>query len=245
MGSVIAVIPVNGRRPLLKWTIRRLIDKNGCSQVICVGLGKEDEKTCRDEGAIWVNEQNKPLGRKWNAGFIKAKEYAPDACLFVGSSDWVSDNWISEMMPHLVKNGMTGTAGCHFGDFQPRMKRLVYWPGYEKGMKIQSRGHERKDEPIGIGRMISSKCLDALKWQPIDNALDNSIDWSMFNRVKQAGFNVKLIKADIHALSISCNLWPNKHKFDDHWRGELPSERIRKADEFLSQHFPEIYNIFP
>lgn len=236
--KVIAVIPVHGRGQLLKYTIKRLLEKNGCIEVICVGQGLYDKQVCVNAGAVWVEHANKPLGKKWNAGFLKARILKPDACLFVGSSDWLSDNWIDEMAPHLSGHGMVGTPGCHFADFRPEGTRLVYWPGYATGLPNAKRSAERANEPIGIGRMISAECLDAMKWKPIDDALDNSIDWSMFNRVQQAGYTVGMVHPNAHALSISCNLWSNKHYFEHHWRNVLPSVRM-DPEPFLSDHFPE------
>lgn len=243
--KVIAVIPVHGRGQLLKYTIKRLLEKNGCIEVICVGQGPYDKQVCVNAGAVWVEHANKPLGKKWNAGFLKAREYGPHACLFVGSSDWISDNWIDEMAPHLSGHGMVGTPGCYFGDFRPEGNRLVYWPGYATGLPNAQRSKERADEPIGIGRMISAECLDKMGWEPIDSGLDNSIDWSMFNRVKQAGYTVGMVSdAPISALSISCNLWSNKHRFEDHWSDKLPSGKIKNPEAFLSDVFPEYKEVF-
>src|SRR5688572_11164270 len=112
--KIIAVIPVYGRLPLLVKTIQRLLNKNGVSKVICVGNNIDDKRVCVDAGAEWVTHMNRPLGDKWNRGFYEARQYNPDACLFVGSSDWVSDNWLPEMIPYLKDYDLIGTAGCHF-----------------------------------------------------------------------------------------------------------------------------------
>ena len=94
---VVAVIPVFGRHPLLKHTIERLLKRNGCSDVICVGE-EEDRDVCKVAGAKFYYKDNKYLGEKWNHAFKKAKELKPDAVLFVGSSDWLSDNWLLSLI---------------------------------------------------------------------------------------------------------------------------------------------------
>src|SRR5688572_33434172 len=91
--KVVAVIPVHGRVPLLPYTIKRLIQKNDC-KVICVGDGLHEKQVCEQSGAVWVPFKNSPLGAKWNAGFVAAKRFNPDAVLYVGSSDWVCNDWI-------------------------------------------------------------------------------------------------------------------------------------------------------
>jgi hypothetical protein len=242
--NVIAVIPVHGRGPLVAKTIERLLKVNGCSQVICSGQGEEDKKVCEDAGAIWVEHPNSPLGKKWNAAFLKAKEFSPDACLFMGSSDWISENWLAEILPHLDTHAMVGPIGCYFGDFRDGKTRLVDWPGYAKGSKDRPSDPRRLNEPIGIGRVLSSEYLDAVGWTPIDDHLDSSIDWSMYMRVFQAGFTVGLYNGPAKAMSISCDLWDNKHQFEEHWNGKFPSSVIEKPDLVLSALFADIYDVF-
>jgi hypothetical protein len=240
--KVIAVIPVHGRGPLVAKTIERLLKVNGCSQVICSGQGEEDKKVCEDAGAIWVEHPNSPLGKKWNAAFLKAKEFEPDACLFVGSSDWVSKDWLEEILPQLDDFAMVGPIGCYFGDFRAGKSCLVYWPGYARGTRHPD--SRRFNEPIGIGRVLSAKYLDTVGWTPIEDQLENSIDWSMYIKVLDAGLKVGLYDGPAKAMSISCDLWGNKHQFEQHLDGSLPSSVIEKPDLVLSALFADIYDVF-
>lgn len=235
-----AVIPVKGRHALLKHTIERLLNKNKLGIVLCVG-DREDREVCRSSGAEFVEYANYPLGAKWNFGFNRIKKYRPDSVLFVGSSDWVSDNYTEVAEPYLDEFGLIGKAGCHFLDISQQGKRLVFWPGYAKAAQTRQDHLQRKDEPIGGGRMISSRVLDKINWQPFESKKDNSMDWFMYNNTLQAGEKVKIITDDIHIMSISTDRWPNKHIFEDHWRGKLPSERIKDHDNFLNMNFPEAH----
>lgn len=233
--KVVAALPVHGRLPLLKHTIERLYKKNGCSKVICAGDEPEAKKLCEKLGAIWVNAANKPLGQKWNAAFLKAKEYSPDAVLYVGSSDWLSDNWIDAMRRYVEEYGITGVPGCHFGDIKKSGQiRIVYWPGYVG---------ERANESIGIGRMLSKKLLDLIDWQPFDPEKDRSMDASMKAKCAKFGYHDFFVKEDVKAMSISTDQWGNMHQFDQHWNNELPSQKIEDVDGFLKD-FPEAYKIF-
>lgn len=236
--NVVAVIPIKGRLELLTQTIKRLKAKNNVSTVICVGETLTEKNCVQKAGGVFVIHRNDPLGAKWNYGFKFAKKYNPDAVLFVGSSDWLSDNWIQVMVAQLEGNAMVGVAGCHFADFKKEKCRLVYWKGYALG--AGGRAKERANEPIGIGRLISAKYLDSVNWMPIENGLNKSIDWSMYQMILNSGGKIKMVEDNtIHALSISCDLWPNKHQFEDHWSGSLPSVKIRFGEEFLDEHFPE------
>jgi hypothetical protein len=230
--DVIAVIPCFGRFPLLDQTVSRLVNKNKV-KVILVG----DEKGVADIASKYNQEfcsyPNTTLGAKWNFGFQAARKHNPKAVLFVGSSDWVEDDFMLKTLPFLETHEMVGTLGCYLLDIHTtRGKRLVHWPGYGKG--------PRAHEPIGIGRVISRSALDKMNWEPFDPQRQNSMDWTMYNKVLQNGGQIKIV--DAKSMAISTNLWLNKHQFEEHWKGRMPSERMA-PDEFISNYFPEANKI--
>ena len=232
---IVAPIPVYGRRPLLKYTISRL-QKAGV-QVICMGHDSDDQEMARSMGAEWISISNDPLGAKWNAGFMAARKYEPTGVLFVGSSDWVSDNYIAEAEKMLPQYDMLGKLGCYFTDLGPSNIRTVNWFGYGKG--------SRSYEPIGIGRVLSTRLLNKLNWQPFDKRLSSGLDWSMWLKSLASDASVGIFEdPDLKLLSISTHAWGNKHRFTDHWTGSLSrsSEKLsNKDEEELFKSFPEIY----
>ena len=224
-----AVIPVLGRQPLLQHTITRLLKVNKIDHVLCVG-NLEDSHACTSAGAEFVQFKNSPLGAKWNHGFKIARDFNADAVVFVGSSDWLSANWLDEMLPHLQGNDMIGVAGFTMCDIREKL-RAVYWAGY-KG--------QRAGEPIGIGRIISAAALDRMNWQPFDNDRENSMDRMMYSRCD----HVKLVPdTEVTALSISTGKWHNKHKFDEHYRNLIEGFNNRIAPETLTDEFPELLHL--
>jgi hypothetical protein len=233
--KVVACIPTHGRLPLLKHTIERLYNKNGVYKVICVG--DHEEKTfCESLGAEFIQVKNKPLGRKWNTAFAAAQKYNPDACLFIGSSDWISDNWLTEMEPYTKQYDLVGMPGCYFLHVGNEDNRLCHWPGYVG---------PRKGESIGIGRLISRSLMDKINWRPFNDALDSSLDRSMIDKVNSVNGTIFNVVSDkIFSVSISTDQWVNLHKFEMHWNNILPSKKIFEVDNFLNQHFPEAYQIF-
>jgi glycosyltransferase involved in cell wall biosynthesis len=253
--KVVAVIPVFGRLPLLKYTIKRLLEKNGVHDVVCVAETQEEFNVIHDNGAHVVIHENKPLGKKWNAGFQYARSLNPDVIVFVGSSDWLSDNWIPTMLPHMDEFDMIGKKDFTMMDigYEPIFEsiggrklevsheeqiRMCYWFGYGEG--------KRKDEPIGIGRMVSARILDKIDWKPFDDTKDNSMDWQMYQKVIEQNGAIGLIEDDtMIALSVSTNRWPNMHKFEDHWNDLVPSKsaRINNMEPYFTM-FPEYKDIF-
>lgn len=229
--KVAAVIPVHGRLELLPFTIKRLLWKNGVDVVICVGNESSEKAICISAGAKWVEHANSPLGAKWNAGFVAAKAYNPDAVVYVGSSDWLSNSWLTIMEPLVNRHQIVGVPGCYFIDIAESI-RLTYWPGYQG---------QRSDETIGIGRMLSRKLLDAIDWKPFDDTKEGSLDRSMKDKAAKVGFkDIFVVDNRIKAMSISTPKWSNKHKFIHHWSGMLPSQRITNPENFYKEYFPEI-----
>jgi hypothetical protein len=235
--STIAVIPVHGRIPLLKKTIERLIHKNGCEAVICAGLTDEEKEACESSGAIFITKENKPLSDKWNACFEVAGEFNPSSILFMGSSDWVSDNWVP-YCETFIRSGvsMVGHAGMYLLDIRSGTYRVCYWPGYSAGKRV--------NEPIGIGRLISAKILSKMNWAPIDAGINSSIDWSIYQNILKLNGRIECLNTnDIKSISISTDQWPNMHIFEDHWSGVLKSKHIDNHN-FLPVNFPEAFTIF-
>lgn len=233
----VAVIPCFGRFKLLEKTVDRLYKVNKITKVILVGHEPQVRRIADLSNSIFVNHKNSPLGRKWNAGFQAAKIYGSDAVLFVGSSDWISENWLSEALKHLPEYDLIGRLDCYLLDINTHTgKRLVHWPGYGHGV--------RSEEPIGIGRVISARVLNKIDWRPFDDTRDNSMDWFMYDAVLKHSGKVKLMDNDTFSMAISTNAWPNKHKFEEHWNNRLPSKRIAEVNEFIRSNFPEAENIF-
>jgi glycosyltransferase involved in cell wall biosynthesis len=199
----VAIIPVYGRLPLLRITIERLLKKNGISDVICVG-GAEEKATCKKAGALYIEHEN-ILSNKWNAGFKKAKELKPDYCVFVGSSDWLMDNYISVMLPKMCKVDMVGVKHFYQAHVHKDKIKLGLWLGY---------GADRESEPIGIGRILSGAILDKIGWQPFEPNRQSSMDYYMFESLKKVrGFYLQEVDEMVKTLSISTDLWGNKHTF--------------------------------
>lgn len=231
--KVVACMAVHGRLPLVEHTIKRLYRKNDVHKVICVGEMESERRVCEDAGAEWVEYRNYPLGDKWNQAFMAAEKEKPDAVLFVGSSDFIENNWIHTMRPYVENYGFAGAKGCFFIDLR-ETKRLVWWPGYAESRRTR----DRDDETIGIGRMLSRELMAKLNWQPFDYRLNNSLDSSMKKRAAAVGFKDVMVPG-LKALSISTDQWPNKHRFEEHWSGIIPSQRIASVEPFIKQ-FPEI-----
>ena len=238
--NVVAVIPIKGRLELLTQTIKRLKAKNNVSTVICVGETLTEKNCVQKAGGVFVIHRNDPLGAKWNYGFKFAKKYNPDAVLFVGSSDWLSDNWVDQMMVKINEGAdLVGKREFYMLDINSNKNiyRACRWDGYPKG--------ERYNEPIGIGRLLSNKILEQMNWSPFNPLRNSSMDWFMYKTVMELKGKISLVTdADLVSLSISTDAWPNKHKFEDHWVNKVPSTSHRIDVQTIFDLFPEYKLIF-
>jgi hypothetical protein len=225
---VTAPIPVFGRFPLVRLTISRL-KRQGVIPII-MGHEKESQEIAKEFDIEFIHIDNDPLGDKWNAGFAASRYYKADAVMFMGSSDWCSDDYVESIKLHINDFGMLGMFGCHFADVSQTI-RLVNWKGYGPGQRYQ--------EPIGIGRVLRADFLDKINWRPFDPRLNAGLDWSMWIKAMKLEQEIGIIPAEQHIklLSISTNKWNNKHKFTDHWTGALKSERcdISLIDDGFSE----------
>jgi hypothetical protein len=224
----LAVIPVHGRLSLLKITIQRLFYKNNVDHIICVGDTDEEKQLCQRAGAEFITFPNKPLGKKWNAGFLRAKDYNPDVVVYVGSADWLSDNWVPVMMSALSTHSIIGKQDYNMLHYSSG-RTVAFWPGYPLGSG-------RELEPIGIGRLLSNDFLDKVEWQPFDDYLNKSMDYSMMFKLMKIGGSCFLFNSpEIQSLSVSCDKWSNMHNSDFN-SGVI---RFRQPDTWLSRWFPE------
>jgi len=213
---VTAPIPVFGRFPLVRLTISRL-KRQGVTPII-LGHEREAMDIAKQMDVEFISIDNDPLGYKWNKGFQASKNYNADAVMFMGSSDWCSDDYVDSVRLHLNDFGMLGMLGCHFADVADEI-RLVHWKGYKDSIRV--------NEPIGIGRVLRADFLQKIQWSPFDQRLSSGLDWSMWLKAIKTNQEIGILpdNGQIKLLSISTNKWSNKHKFTDHWTGSLKSER--------------------
>lgn len=231
--KIIAVIPVHGRLPLLKLTIQRLLLKNKIYKIICLGETEEEAFCCESVGAKFVWHKNSPLGRKLNTGFRIAKDYNPDAVSFIGSSDWLCDEWFNILTTYIDKYDLCGKRDFIMVHINKKIE-VLYWPGYPVGSG-------REYEPIGIGRILSASVLDKLDWQPFDDSLNCSLDYSMIFSLMQIKGNCYINNSpELQSLSVSCDKWSNLHSFEKEKKNGIIFE---KPEIWLKMWFPEIFEL--
>lgn len=248
-----AIIPVHGREPLVYHTVSRLVN-NGID-VVCCGHTISEKIVCEMAGAEFIQVANIiPLGLKWQMALDKAREYSPDAVLYVGSSDWVTKDWCDVLYKDIKKGfAMAGKDDCYMAHVDPQNKLGVcHWGGYDyKRQRPVSRTIQDTDrlEVVGIGRLFGKKVLDMLDWQIFDTTINSSLDYSQMKALwsikdKWKGLMISHNKTEeIKSVSISTYRWPNKHNFEKE-KHYTTARILNKPEKFLSTYFPELINLF-
>ena len=252
--KTVAVMPVKGREPLLYHSVNRMT-RNGI-HVICCGHTISEKIICESAGAVFYTcDPGTLLGKKIQFCVDRAEEMYPEYLLIMGSSDFISHNWMTEMIKKSQEGyAMVGTLGCYFLDIQPKnVKRAVFWKGYV---------NERKGEPGGIGRVLSRSALDMMGWNVFDTDINSSLDGSSMRHLNKLAprWGDKLVgnvtSPEIMSVSISTYRWENMHK---KWLYGLLAEE-EEREKYLAKFrndnctivspskivsaFPELNNLF-
>ena len=244
--KVVACIPVYGRGRLLARTIYRLYEKNKVFKVICAGDQLRDKRVALKHGAEWVDAPNDYLGYKWNEAFAAAEKHSPDACLFMGSSDWIEDNWMVVMKRYVKHYDLIGVPDFYMADYSvhPVTRELIrIRAAYSSGYSQQS---SRYGDSVGGGRVLTKSLLNQVGWRPFQDDITHSLDWSMTTKASAVDAKIHTLPhLTLRVLSLSTNLWANKHSFSREITTGVCTEYGREeADRFLSRHFPEALTLF-
>lgn len=140
-----------------------------------IAVGSENHRSENLAGShIYVEHANQPLGAKFNAGFLKAKELGADYVMTMGSDTFFSF-FAWEILEMALDSGfdLFGFLDLFMYDLQSR--RAVYWKGYTG---------PREGDIIGPLRLASSSLLDQLGWEPYDGTLSRNLDASMREKMK-------------------------------------------------------------
>ena len=152
--------------------------------ISCIIVGSEGEKTREmviSSGNEYLEHENLPLSRKWDAGLRFSKSFDPDAVIILGSDDFISPQIVRSLLEK-VSSGwlMTGLMDMHILDSNGG--RLFHWNGYSVNTP------HRMWETIGLGRCLSRKLLDRVDFSLWDKEdIDSGLDGLMTRKLASIG----------------------------------------------------------
>jgi len=161
----------------------------------------------RKNGFKYLEFENSPLNRKYNAGFLWAKAYHPNMVFFVDSDAILNKEYFRAMKVRSESSSVVGLLDYYFLD--PRKKKLGYWSGYPKGF--------RYGDVIGPGRCFSKRVLDKISWQiqPDVQKTKSGNDWNCRKRLLSFGVKIKGYKmAHIGCFGMDIKTDDNIYKWE-------------------------------
>ena len=216
--------------PYFVRSIHRLQEANPGHKIITIVAYSENERAhIQAAGFYGVRVPNRPLGKKLNAAMSRAVPTNPDFVLCLGSDDLVSENILDAYLKD--PRDLTGVQDGYF--LHMPTGRMLYWGGYVG---------KRAGETAGMGRMLSRRLLEKLKWKPWADHLNRNVDSSFWKKAARFSPRIKTLncrrdKIMLLDLKGPGNLtpfeqWPNTVFMDPRveLKGHLPEyefERLR------------------
>lgn len=177
----VAIVTTMWQRPeifrIFATQCQHLKEKYGNLELIVTGSESHKSKALAVEyGFHYIEQANKPLGKKQNKSVLKAKQLDVDYVICVGSDDLITDK-LYEYYLERFKEGFDYIAplDCYFIDYNTN--KGLYWGGYRDS---------RKGVACGAGRCLSKYALNKLGWQPwYDELYSNMLDTGFDEKLKR------------------------------------------------------------
>ena len=139
----------------------------------CVVVGSEGgltEEMVKSFDFKYLEHENLPLSKKWDAGLKFTKNADPDVVIILGSDDFISPNTVRGLCKSLSEGRlMVGLIDMHLLDSNSSI--LYHWNGYG------TTDPHKRWETIGMARCLSRMLLDKVGFsiwggEDIDHGLD-------------------------------------------------------------------------
>lgn len=159
---------------------QRLAKRMQLSVVVAGSEQGVSRRIAANRGAIYVEVENRPLGRKWQAALRRARRLEPTGVMVLGSDNIVNDELLRARAA-MLEMGVDYTGFLDAYQYNPHHRTLIHWNGY----KSRPGKISREGEPIGSSRTFSARLLDKLAWSIWNEDACRGLDWSTTQRLKQ------------------------------------------------------------
>ena len=194
MQETISIVSAIWQRPELTeiflQSLQRYEKDYGIRSAVAGSEGVQSREICLDYGVAYVETPNNPISGKFiKASQLAAVNFSPDAFLILGSDDFIDDALIQHYQKAL-KDGadIVGIKDCYF--YHTGSKEAMHWIGYT---------NFRKDETIGMARMLSKKVFNALHGKLWPSGIDSGLDFNMMKKLKRIG-GINWLKLSIEGM---------------------------------------------
>ncbi len=233
--KIVCVIPIYERQSVTLATLE-LFKKQTCPihEIIVVGSTATDEMTASKAGVTFVYHANDPLSDKVQCGINAARKRAPDAVLTSGSDSWPTST-LCEVLTSYIEKGADLVGKIHSYSCKANPGEIL---------EVLSHSYKFRKDPIGGGRMLSRKALDALNWKVYRSGLNKGLDSYSYQRLTQGIKNIKIVIADNHPEAFSMDIkstnWRNITSFEviKNSINDLCIETVDFPEKWLEEKYP-------
>jgi hypothetical protein len=192
----------------------RLSDRMKLSVVVAGSERGMSRRLAEHRGAHYVEVENKPLGRKWQAALKRARRLSPTGVMVLGSDNIVNDELLRSRAA-MLELGCDYMGCLDAYQYNPNHRTLIHWNGYKK--PLDERKTSREGEPIGSSRTFSATLLDRMKWKIWDEGAHRGLDFTTTQRLKKVEHRdslLRMIDGDARHLGIKVSgaMSPSLHK---------------------------------
>jgi len=210
-------------------------------KLIAVGSeGDASRQLCENHGFAYVEQDNMPLNRKYNAASRLAQESNPDAVYRIDSDDWITSAAITNSLKKIDDGHLAiGLLDLYFLDLVSF--KLGRWPGYGFfNNKKRIWAWRNRGKTVGVGRCFSRKLMDELGWEIWDQEpeLSKWLDTNCDERLKERGHKIKGFTME-GLQTFAMDIKGGGENITTQTFSNLRIKWVKDAKSKLYQHFPK------
>tara|TARA_B100000678_G_C18102405_1_gene459357 strand:- start:42 stop:833 length:792 start_codon:yes stop_codon:yes gene_type:complete len=210
-------------------------------ELIAVGSeGDTSRQLCENHGFTYVEHDNMPLNRKYNAASRLTEATDPDAVYRIDSDDWITSDAITNSLKMIDEGHLAvGLLDLYFMDLISF--RLGRWPGYSfLNHKKRMWAWRNKGKTVGVGRCFSRELMDELGWEIWDQEpeLSKWLDTNCDERLKDRGHKIKGFTMQ-QLQTFAMDIKGGGENITTQTFSNLRIKWVENAKSELYQHFPK------
>lgn len=230
-GKVVCVMPTHRRESITTETLKMLKNQTMLIEILVVGDSDTEKKVAQNCGCHYIEHENKPLSKKWQAGIAAAKKMNPDAIMICGSDSWITPKWCEIVFPYTRVHDLVGINNFYACRAYPKKKVNIIHREYK--------GH-RSNLPVGSGRMFSKRILEKVDWVIYPGSKNKALDSQSYRTImKHKAKILTLPDKELKVLAIK-STWDSLNSWE---RYIASTNNIRHPDvenpkKWLENNFP-------
>jgi hypothetical protein len=218
----IVLIATHERKEITTKNIELLKRQTRVPKIVLVVSNNDEIEYYKELGVTVIHHRNIPLGAKWQAGVNAAAKMNPDPLIILGSDDLLINNYV-DMVLDKINEGYDFIGSDAWFTLNVNTG-AVYQNSYT---------NRNQNRPIGSGKAMTLKFLNAINWKVFDASAMKGLDDRSFiqaNNIKAKTFIIKT--PEILAVK---GKWATMNPAEAYLKS--PNINVKKADKSILNKF--------